>query len=566
MKPIRHETRLDDLHIGIRFVKGYKPRKVWLWFDSPLVDHKNGCLHRLKQNVAGKKLRVGAVSSSLGCSRPASHDPNNALLELTSCSGVRVPEKTVVAPVQVTPTTSTSSFQANKIQHTAFKFDGAHGITVFQSSAPLIREQDPKTYAIQTIQGNQQFVQQVPHVVNLHESSVFNSHNEISKMVQKILPPKAFDQPHWTPPSTDYISKPLHCIACNNTINDVESLLVCDACEKGVHMKCLLAYQRIIPKAEWHCSNCLASTHGKSLPPKYGRVTRSIAPSRSTSSPGTVQKTENADVKFNSHQKMISNLKPDILTPSHASIMGHSHTESSTINKMVNIISKQESDLSVTSRNNDVHKEAPPDHSDERADPATIPSSLPDSNQHNLNTGLLPCHMQQQTSECSLETKTDSMPVSPNKFGSAIVFNPASQEPNDSQIINKVEVPIDSNISCKHTDNELNDPSNVKTSVAVGDCDTRGENMNVSQETTSEIMNVSQETISETLHRDCSGSSTNLLNVEWVGDAVRAVEGKSYYESFCLNGFTYKLEDHVFVSSNNGKPSKLQAIMLSCFC
>ncbi|MQL77166.1 hypothetical protein Taro_009571 [Colocasia esculenta] len=38
---------------------------------------------RLKQNAAGKKLRVGAVSSSLGCSRPPSHDPNNErVLEL----------------------------------------------------------------------------------------------------------------------------------------------------------------------------------------------------------------------------------------------------------------------------------------------------------------------------------------------------------------------------------------------------------------------------------------------------------------------------------------------------
>ncbi|MQM07052.1 hypothetical protein Taro_039886 [Colocasia esculenta] len=40
------------------------------------------------QNAAEKKLRVGAVSSSFGSSRTASHDPNNGRVE-----GLLVPEE-----------------------------------------------------------------------------------------------------------------------------------------------------------------------------------------------------------------------------------------------------------------------------------------------------------------------------------------------------------------------------------------------------------------------------------------------------------------------------------------
>ena len=73
------------------------------------------------------------------------------------------------------------------------------------------------------------------------------------------------------------MNKALTCHICEVTINGVEHILVCDACEKGFHLKCRQPnYQKGIPLGEWHCSQCLMLSNGKPLPPKYGRVMRKI--------------------------------------------------------------------------------------------------------------------------------------------------------------------------------------------------------------------------------------------------------------------------------------------------
>uniref|UniRef100_A0A1D1Z037 PHD finger protein At3g20280 n=1 Tax=Anthurium amnicola TaxID=1678845 RepID=A0A1D1Z037_9ARAE len=480
-----------------------------------------------------------------------------------SCSGNRLPEKTLTPPMQATPVTAVNSVPANRVQHTAVKVESGHGINFFQPSAQLVREHDPKAYAIQTTPGGQQFIHQLPHTENLHDPSVANSHNEISKMVQRILPPKACDQPNWTPPATDYINKPLNCQMCKIIINDVESLLVCDACEKGMHMKCLLSYnQRIIPKAEWHCPRCLSSSNGRPLPPKYGRVTRGFSTSRSSPSTGSVQvpseKVETVDMKLNSYQKMISNGHPVIQTRSHTSTGGNGCTDSTVVKMMPNTREKQVLDCPVTNRNmdNDINKGTTADHLDGSADPTTTSSGSPDGspNLHNLNTGLLPCQMQQQASDCSLQTKVDSKCNDPSQISETTIdVKPIFQAPNDSQIVNEVDVLIKSNVSCNHSDNKLKDLSDLKkTAVHGGDCDNGRENMVASQETAV-----------ETLDRDCGPPvSAHTDNAEWVGDAVRTVEERSYYQSCCTNGVIYELQDHVLISSHDDNlfPSKLQAL------
>ena len=66
-----------------------------------------------------------------------------------------------------------------------------------------------------------------------------NNHNEIARIVQKLLQPKLPEHPTWTPPSREYMNKALTCQTCKLTINEVETVLLCDACEKGFHLKCL---------------------------------------------------------------------------------------------------------------------------------------------------------------------------------------------------------------------------------------------------------------------------------------------------------------------------------------
>lgn len=114
------------------------------------------------------------------------------------------------------------------------------------------------------------------------EHALITNHEDISKRVLKILQPKVFDHPNWNPPSAEYTNQPLQCQVCKININDTESLLVCDACEKGVHLKCLMNFgnKEGIPKAEWHCPRCLIASNGRQFPPKYGRVTRTIPPQK----------------------------------------------------------------------------------------------------------------------------------------------------------------------------------------------------------------------------------------------------------------------------------------------
>lgn len=99
------------------------------------------------------------------------------------------------------------------------------------------------------------------------------------------------DETNWTPPSTDYIDKSLNCQICKTTINDVESLLVCDACERGTHMKCLPPSDNAeFSQDEWYCPKCLTMNSGKPFVPKYGRVRRFVgAPKASPPAPGHSQ-------------------------------------------------------------------------------------------------------------------------------------------------------------------------------------------------------------------------------------------------------------------------------------
>ncbi|KAI3496875.1 hypothetical protein L1887_39253 [Cichorium endivia] len=106
-----------------------------------------------------------------------------------------------------------------------------------------------------------------------------NTHKEICKIIEKLIQPHTTDHQKWTPPSRDYMNKPLTCQACKIIVDKVATTLVCDACEKGYHLKCLHFSPKSIVRDEWHewhCVKCLSITNKKPLPPKYGPVLRNI--------------------------------------------------------------------------------------------------------------------------------------------------------------------------------------------------------------------------------------------------------------------------------------------------
>lgn len=133
-----------------------------------------------------------------------------------------------------------------------------------------------------------------------------NTHKEISKIIEKLIQPHTTEHQKWTPPSRDYMNKPLTCQTCKIILNKVATTLVCDACEKGFHLKCLHFSSKSISRDEWHewhCVQCLSITNRKPLPPKYGPVIRNInTPNTKMSSSIMVQDQETETVINGTHE------------------------------------------------------------------------------------------------------------------------------------------------------------------------------------------------------------------------------------------------------------------------
>lgn len=147
-------------------------------------------------------------------------------------------------------------------------------------------------------------------------SSFGNNHSEIAKIVHKVLQPRVKQYPLWNPPSRDYMSRAMTCQMCEVTINEVDTLLICDACEKAYHLKCLQANNmKGVPNSEWHCSRCVQAFNGKPFPPKYGPAITRTPAKMPSSTPGvqssTAKKDGSMDIKVN-QQKPIVTTSPGV--------------------------------------------------------------------------------------------------------------------------------------------------------------------------------------------------------------------------------------------------------------
>ena len=148
------------------------------------------------------------------------------------------------------------------------------------------KSEEKNATLIQPVKGNTVIGHQFPPgEASIQQNPCFSNHGAIAKTVQQVLHQPA-NHPSWTLPSTEYMNACLDCQICRTFTTDVESLLVCDACERGVHLECLQHYgDEGLPSAEWYCPTCVAHIKGKPLPPKYGKVTRAVvAPKASQTS------------------------------------------------------------------------------------------------------------------------------------------------------------------------------------------------------------------------------------------------------------------------------------------
>ncbi|XP_068635443.1 uncharacterized protein [Aristolochia californica] len=446
----------------------------------------------------------------------------------------------------------------NKVaDHTPTESERLQEPNTFQVASQAVSDPNPKAFAVQTapFQGLT-FVQQ--------PSSFYTPHIDIARNVQKILQPKVPDQPQWTPPSIDYMNKPMTCELCKLIITDVESLLICDACEKGVHIKCLQSFnQKVIPKGEWHCLKCVEIGNGRPLPPKYGRVSRNVATTKASMASSGVQalldkKVENTDQKIFTHQKLLANGNPALLSSAQSGSAGNIPGELTVDMKASNRTELQAITSNILSVEDGVCTRTCDDPSKEGAEEICPPGVLEENDNQTAQINEL----------TSFDTKMSIVPhnrtskVETRSLSDCLVgivqgasFHAESlSSPHDNTI---QQVQIDDEVSenqipeASKSMSELHRPdSSQNATVSSSEVDQRGEGNHVS-----EGGNVDGSA-------DNRSSMQNLPDVEWVGDIVRVFDGKTYHVSCSINGMVFKLQDYVLFASNHHDllPSKLQGL------
>ncbi|OMP04334.1 hypothetical protein COLO4_09741 [Corchorus olitorius] len=410
-------------------------------------------------------------------------------------------------------------------------------VEVPQMAPQAARDQTFRPFITQTATGTFPSMHQPVQGLNFAQAPPYiNNHNEIARIVQKLLQPKLPQHPTWTPPSREYMNKALTCQTCKLTVNEVETVLLCDACEKGFHLKCLQSNNlKGIPRGEWHCARCLALCNGKPLPPKYGRVMRSINAPKVTSSTAEAQsslekKVENLGPNVN-HEKVTVIGSSGMKTPAVASSVDSKSVESTSDSKIPRENSTKPLEA-VCDSSVAAATERPTEHSqitelstyEERKDHASI--SQPND-----------------TSPNTISSKADDSQPSDNLQNNQTGQQNCAEVPltNSNAEVSGVE---DSEKDClkreidRSVQNNQNEPD-VAQAYPAGNAGASGE-----------------------ILRHAEFSSDGVHAIEWTSDVLQVTDGKKFYQSCCIDGTTYKVQDHALVHSGQDKlvPSKLQAM------
>ncbi|KAJ8766537.1 hypothetical protein K2173_023784 [Erythroxylum novogranatense] len=432
-------------------------------------------------------------------------------------------------------TSSTKFTPENKApSYNSAKVEGTAELGVPRPFSQGARDQNFRPFISQTAAANMPNMHSpVQGLKYVQPSSSFTSHNEIAMIVQKLLQPKLPQHPTWTPPSREYMNKLLTCQMCKLSVNEVETVVLCDACEKGFHLKCLEAVnQKGIPRGEWYCMRCTSMSNGKPFPPKYGRVMRSVThskgPSNSTGSqPSSDRKLGTVDQKV--QEKITAN----------GSSSTQSHVGSGTSDRNAshgNITDGREhTDNSMTSSGQDIDQAA----SDRTLLNNQVKSleTVCESSSVGLSSEQYPEHKQvsepthhKQVSESTKQTfvvqiETQNNCDIPSTTENQPVLVESQNKPEKSDCASSVDV--------------------KKTELLVTHANPSGN---------SEANDGASEN---------SGSSSNgFHDIQWIGNAFKVLDGNTYYESCSINGVSYKLNDHALFRSVHGKliPSKLKVM------
>ncbi|GLT83608.1 hypothetical protein SLE2022_018860 [Rubroshorea leprosula] len=459
----------------------------------------------------GDRSQVKLEGSNVG---PANPSANHPLVNAPTWS------------IQSQPGALTKPGQENKaLNHNLAKSEGSLDMSMSRLASQAARDQNFRPFITQSSSGTLSM-----HSMNhLQGPPLNNNHNEIAKIVQKLLQPKLPEHPTWTPPSREYMNKALTCQTCKFTINEVETVLICDACEKGFHLKCLQAHnQKGIPRGEWHCTRCLSLCNGKPLPPKYGRVMRSInmpkaqAPSNTAAGQSNTAEAQsssenkegNPDAKVN-QPKITENGSTGLQPPVVPGTTGSNSVQSAFDSKIPN-----GKNLSSIEKQRD-----------QAASTGTCPNSGSLVVSSSEKSSEHPHTTESATNEERGDPESKSQPLGTlsDTIKEEFDHSQASQDMQDVRMgkQNSADVPIKQN----EQDATVTHP--IQSSGP-----------------STEVTNHTQ------------FSFDGLHAIDWIGDVTQVLDGKKFYKSCCIGGVIYKVQDHALFRFSNGKliPSKLQAM------
>lgn len=421
----------------------------------------------------------------------------------------------------------------------AFKFDGAADAKI--GVVPQVSSSKP--FISQTIPVNPQSVHQNFQSMNLAQAPLLkHTHSDISKIVQKFLHPQTSERPDWTPPSRDYMNKPLTCQVCKLVMNDVDSVLICDACEKGFHLKCLqINNPKGVPRAEWHCGKCLQLSNGKPLPPKYGRVMRNMnapkAPSNTTSLQSSSEKKAGSLNENVNQQKITANGNTSLHTVATSSLV-NSHPTS--VSKMASASEMLGNTIAGRGR------------IDEKSSLGACSSEVTETSMPTVSHSMPP--VKRKYEEMQLESEHPSG----NTEGARSV-SVLSQSVGKQDGSHQARLPNNVVLAKHYPDNHTKHYSLKESCAGEGLCNKTLESSRGDQEP--DRANPSEASTMGAGHVEPQRLlQHHVHSVDWIGNIVRADDDKTFFHSCRINGFVYKLQDHVLIRFNNDRliPSKLQ--------
>ncbi|XP_073124395.1 uncharacterized protein [Henckelia pumila] len=366
---------------------------------------------------------------------------------------------------------------------------------------------------------------------NVHAPHMGNTHAEISKIVQKILLLQGSERPTWIPPSRDYMNKALTCQLCTSTITEIDSVLICDGCEKGHHLKCLQTTNlKGVPRGEWHCGKCLSLSNGKALPPKYGRVMRNAtppkAPSNSAAGPSNLSQTIGAS-------GAVKGGPPNVAVNGSIS-MQIVFTEVE--------VNSYDSQISGTTRE------------DSRGTQKNDVSSTVGRTDNKISSGNDPNNVMKTSgsgsvlSANSVAEKTCGEKVVETSPNTPLKCEIAPHSSDNFQVM--------VNARDGNQDQPNAEAKPLKKSLQNNPTAAGSNQLNKQEVLVNSSANISGDTW--VINQDRS----RLHAVNWVGDPLQILDEKTYYSSCCINGHVYKAMDHVLVRFDNEKlvPSRLQSM------